>query len=113
MKMLDFNAIQQPTWPIKLKDAAQTVVTLTAPTAELVDRLVALTPDLEAVTKEKNGATIRKTYELVAELINCNEADFKTNAEELRDTYKMQLMDLVLFAAGYMEFIKEINSAKN
>ena len=113
MKMLDFNAIQQPTWPIKLKDAAQTVVTLSAPTAELVDRLVALAPELESVTKAKDGRTIRKTYELVAELINCNEDGFKTNADELLSTYKMQLMDLVLFAAGYMEFIKEINSAKN
>ena len=113
MKMLDFNAIEKPTWPIKLKDEKQTVVTLSTPTVELVDRLIALTPDLEAIAKTKDGNTVRKVYELVADLINCNEDGFAVTAEALRAVYKMQLIDLILFAAGYMQFVKEMNNAKN
>lgn len=59
MKMLDFNAIQQPTWPVKLKDDAQTVVNLSAPTVALVDRIAAAAPGLQEATKTKDGRTIR------------------------------------------------------
>jgi hypothetical protein len=113
MKMLDFNAIQQPTWPVKLKDDAQTVVHLSTPTTELVDRLIAATPDLQEAANAKDGRTIRATYGLVADLMNCNDDGFVFTAEELRDKYKMTLLDVFRFAAGYMEFIKEMQDAKN
>jgi hypothetical protein len=113
MKMLDFNALQKPTWPIKLRDDAQTIVNLSTPTVELVNRLIAATPDLQEVAKTKDGKTIRAVYELIADLMNCNEDGFTFTAEELRDKYKLELLDLFQFAAGYMEFIKEMQDAKN
>lgn len=112
-KMLDFNALQQPTWPIKLKDEAQTVVNLTTPTVELVDRLIAAAPELQEVAKSKDGKTIRAVYELIADLMNCNDDGFAFTAEELRDKYKLTLLDVFRFSAGYMEFIKELQDAKN
>lgn len=113
MKMLDFNALQQPTWPVKLKDKAQTVVNLSAPTVELVDRLIAATPELQEAAKTKDGQTIRAVYELIADLMNCNDDGFTFTAEELRDKYQMTLLDVFRFTAGYMEFIKEMQDAKN
>ncbi len=113
MKMLDFNALQQPTWPVRLKDDAQTVVNLTTPTVELVDRLIAATPELQEAAKTKDGRTIRAVYDLVADLLNCNDDGFTFTAEELRDKYKMTLLDVFRFTAGYMEFIKEMQDAKN
>lgn len=113
MKMLDFNALQKPTWPIKLKDEAQTVVNLSTPTVELVDRLIAAAPELQEVAKTKDGQTIRAVYELIADLMNCNEDGFTFTAEELRDRYQLSLLDIFHFAAGYMEFIKEMQDAKN
>lgn len=113
MKMLDFNAVQQPTWPVKLKDEAQTVVNLSAPTVELVDRLIAATPDLQEAAKNKDGKTVRAVYELIADLMNCNDDGFIFTAEELRDKYRMSLLDVFRFSAGYMEFIKEMQDAKN
>ena len=113
MKMLDFNALQKPTWPVKLKDEAQTVVNLSTPTVELVDRLIAATPGLQEVAKNKDGQTVRAVYGLIADLMNCNEDGFTFTAEELRDRYKMTLLDVFRFAAGYMEFIKEMQDAKN
>lgn len=113
MKMLDFNALQQPTWPVRLKDDAQTVVNLTTPTVELVDRLIAATPELQEAAKTKDGRTTRAVYALVADLLNCNDDGFTFTAEELRDKYKMTLLDVFRFTAGYMEFIKEMQDAKN
>lgn len=113
MKMLDFNAIQQPTWPVKLKDDAQTVVNLSAPTVALVDRLIAAAPELQEAAKNKDGRTVRAIYELVADLFNCNDDGYVFTADELHDRYKMSLLDVFRFVAGYMEFVKEMQDAKN
>lgn len=113
MKMLDFNALQKPTWPVRLKDEAHTVVNLSTPTVDLVDRLIAATPELQEVAKTKDGKTIRATYALIADLMNCNEDGLTFTAEELRDQYKMTLLDIFYFSAGYLEFIKEMQDAKN
>ena len=113
MKMLDFNAIQQPTWALKLKDEAQTVVNLSTPNVELVDRLIAAVPELQEVAQTKDGKTIRAVYALIADIMNCNDDGFKFTAEELRDKYKMSLLDVFRFASGYMDFVKELQDAKN
>ena len=113
MKMLDFNAIQQPTWTIKLKDDAQTVVNILTPSVGLLDRLTAAVPELQEVAKTKDGRTVRAVYELIAEIISCNDDGFTFTAEELRDKYRMTLLDLFKFVAGYLEFVKEMQEAKN
>ena len=113
MKMLDFNALQQPTWPIKLKDADQTIVNLTTPDVDLVDRLIAATPDLEEAAKTKDGKTIRAIYQLIADIMSCNEDGFIFTAEELRDKYKMTLLDVFRFVGGYLDFVKDMQDSKN
>lgn len=113
MQMLDFNAMAQPTWSVKLKDPDQTVVNVSAPTVEMYDRLIALTPELNSVAKKKDGKTIRAVYSLAAELMNFNEDGFEFTAEELRDKYRLTLVDVIRFIAGYLEFQKEITEAKN
>ena len=113
MKMLDFNAIQQPTWPVKLKDDAQTVVHLLTPSVGLLDRLTAATPELQEVVKTKDGRTVQAVYKLIADIMNCNDDGFIFTAEELRDKYRLTLLDLFKFVAGYLEFVKEIQDEKN
>ena len=113
MEMLDFNALEQPSWPIKLKDEAQTVVHVSAPSVELYDRLIAATPELQNVAKEKDGQTIRALYNLVAEIISINEDGYTFTGEELRDKYRLTLVDVIRFVSGYLKFQKEIQDAKN
>lgn len=113
MKMLDFNAVQQPTWALKLKDEAQTVVTLSYPTLELAERLTSLGGELQEIVTKKDGRAIRGTFGLIAEVMSCNEDGFTFTAEELRDKYHMTLLDVAKFVAGYMEFLNEANEAKN
>lgn len=113
MKMLDFNAVEQPTWPIKLKDDDHTVVNLVTPSAGLVDCLIAVTPELQEAAKTKNGKTIHAIYDLIADVMNCNNDGFTFTAEELRDKYRLTLLDIFKFVAGYLEFLKEMQDAKN
>lgn len=113
MKALDFNAIEQPMWLVTLKDNDKTAVHLTAPTVDLVDRLVAMAPELQNVAEHKDGRTIRAVYALTADVLNCNDDGFTFTAEELRDKYRLSLLDVIKFTAGYLEFIKEIQDAKN
>ena len=113
MKALDFNTIEQPTWQVTLKDDEKTTVHLTDPTVDLVDRLVAAAPELQGVAEHKDGRTIRAVYALIADIMNCNDDGFTFTAEELRDKYRMSLLDVFKFTAGYLEFVKEIQDAKN
>jgi hypothetical protein len=113
MQMLDFNALQQPSWPVKLKDDEQTVVHVSAPTVELYDRLIAATPELENVSKTKDGRTIRALYNLVADIMSINDDGYKFTGEELRDKYRLTLVDIIRFVGGYLKFQKEIQDAKN
>ena len=113
MEMLDFNAIQRPTWPLKLKDDAKTVVHLSPVTVDLVDRLLALAPSLRSVAASGSGKSIRAVFDLVAEIMSVNEDCITFTAEELINKYRMTLLDVFKFVAGYMEFIKEIQDAKN
>lgn len=113
MKALNFNSIQQPTWDVILKDEDQTTVHLLAPSVELVDRLVAMAPELQEAADNKDGRAIRASYELVAEVMGCNADGFKFTAEELRDKYRLTFVELLMFVNGYMEFIAEIKNAKN
>jgi hypothetical protein len=113
MKMLDFNAIQRPTWPIKLKDEAQTVVNLSLPSTGLLERLIAATPTLQEAAKTKDGRTINAIYDLLAEVMSCNEDGFTFTGDELLKRYRLTLLDLFTFWAGYLDFVKEIQNAKN
>lgn len=113
MKTLDFNSIQQPTWTVKLRDDEQTVVHLSAPTVDLMDRLTASAPEFQDMTKTKDGKTIHAVYELIADIMNCNDDGYTFTAEELRDRYRMTLLDVFQFVAGYLEFMQELQNAKN
>lgn len=113
MQMFDFNAIQQPTWPIKLADDNQTVVRLSYPSLELADRLVAMSESMREVVNKRDGTAIKNAFSVVAAVMSCNEDGLTFTAEELRDKYRMTLLGMAQFTAGYMTFLKEANNAGN
>ena len=113
MQMFDVNALQQPTWPVKLGDPDQTVVHLSYPTVDLLERIMAVAPEIEEVAKQKNGAVIRALYGVIADVMNCNDDGYTFTAEELRDKYRMSLLVIAQFVAGYFDFIDQANNAKN
>lgn len=113
MKMFDFNAIQKPTWQVKLCDEDGTVVNLSYPTLELAERLITMTTEIDNIAAKKDGKTVREAFGVLAEVLSCNEDGFTFTAEELRDKYHVSLLFMARFTAGYMDFLKEANNAKN
>jgi hypothetical protein len=113
MKMFDFNAVQKPTWPVKLGDTDGTVVHLSYPTLELAERLTALATEIGDIAASKDVRAIRSAFGIVAEVMSCNEDGFTFTAEELRDKYRMSLLVMAQFTAGYLEFLQEAKDAKN
>ncbi len=115
MQTFDFNALNQPTWPVKLGGGTpdEIVVNLAYPTTELVERLMALSTNMGDIAASKDGRMIRGAFEVIAEVLSCNMDGYTFTAEELRDKYKMSFYALTVFQAQYYEFIAQANNAKN
>lgn len=113
LKKLDFNALETPVLEITLRDKEQTVVRITAPTEKNVERFMAMAENLQALKNDNTGETVKAAYELIAELINSNLDGLTFTAESLRDQYGLKLYDAVVFVKVYLEFLQEIESAKN
>lgn len=110
---LDFNALDRPVLELTLKDDAHTLVRVTTPTEGLLARMMTASKDLEKIAKKNDPATIDRLYDLHAEVISCNLSGLTITGAELRGTYGLTLYDLIVFTGVYLDFIKDIKSAKN
>lgn len=112
-RSLDFNAIERPTLDIIMRDKDHTVLHVSAPTVDFVERMQALEPTIK---KMKNGdvrENFKKLYAFFAEVLSHNEDCIKVTAEDLRDVYKLNLVDLLAIYGAYEAFIDDIKNAKN
>lgn len=112
-KKLDFNAIKRPTLELTMKDAKRTIFRVTTPKESSIERLDAIGKELREIVDRGDRAETKAVFELAAELISFNLDDLTVTADELKTVYKLHLEDLVVFFATYMDFITEINNAKN
>lgn len=117
-KTLDFNKINQPVLPMIMGDEKKTLIKVTAPREALIEELEATMPELERVMEGQDQEAIDLCYDLAARLISCNTTGLEVTREDLRGKYwpKERIMNqlyLVTFYSAYLEFIQEINHAKN
>lgn len=112
-KTLNFNDVKLLTLHIVLKDEAKTNVHITAPTVDLVERLQSDLPSLQEKLKKGDKESIKLMYDLAADLISVNKDDIKLNGEQLRNEYKLDVVDLMVFFGAYLDFVAEIKNAKN
>lgn len=112
-RKFDFNALEQPTLEVTLMDEAKTKVCLSVPNEGVVERFLALSEEIKELTKNPNGALIRATFNLWVEIFNNNTDGLVFTAESLRDEYGIRLAHLICFQAVYLDFIAEIQNAKN
>lgn len=113
MRELNFNSVQRPTLMLTMKDEAQTKIPVSMPTEQLIEQLQAVGPDLTAAVQNNDEALLLQIYDLAAKLISCNRVMVKVTSDELRFKYHLNLEDLVLFFGAYVDFIDEIQNAKN
>ena len=113
MASINFRKFAQPTLPINMNDAEETLFTVTAPTVELVETLEANKDAIvEAISKGDRGS-LNEIWTLAARLISCNREGRIVTAEELKGRYRMSYEMLIYFLTIYGEFIAEIEAAKN
>lgn len=112
-KGLNFRNFIQPTLPITMNDAEETLFTVTAPTVELVERVDANKEDIVAVLRQGDLESTAELWKLTADLISCNKEQRAVTAEELKGKYGMSYQMLLAFFVAYVDFINEIKDAKN
>lgn len=112
-KVLDFNSLNKPTLDLTMKDDQKTLIRVGMPREELIERLEAAQSELVTIFSKSNPALISELFKLAADLIDCNYSGVRVTAEDLRDKYRLQLDDLVIFFTAYIDFIRELEQAKN
>lgn len=112
-KAINFRSFAQPTLPINMNDAEETLFTVTAPSVELTERLKENQDMMLTVFKRGDDESIEEIWHLAADLISCNREGRKVTAEELKGRYGMTYQMLFVFLTAYGEFIAEIETAKN
>ena len=109
----DFSSLQQPVLEVTFNDEARTKVNLTVPTEELIEKFMTFSAEMKELTKNPDGSLIKAIFGLWADLFSSNEDGLTFTAEDLRDKYGLKLVHLILFQPKYLDFIAEIQNAKN
>lgn len=112
-KGLNFRSFAQPTLPITMNDAEETLFTVTTPSVELVELLEANQDEINAVFARGDESSIDEIWNLAARLISCNREGRQVTVDELKGRYGMTYQMLFVFLKAYGEFVDEIESAKN
>lgn len=112
-KGLNFRNFAQPTLPINMNDAEETLFTCTAPTVLLVERLEANQDAIVASFQGGGRESLDAIWDLAADLISCNREHRRVTAKELKGKYGMSYEMLYAFFIAYSEFVGEIENAKN
>ena len=112
-KILDFNALQQPTLVLQMVDDDRTILHVSAPTVDLVDELTNNAAALETALRSNNPDTSKAVYSLAARLINCNLDGIEVTPEDLAVKFRLSLTGLKLFFETYVDFLNEVTNSKN
>ena len=112
-KGLNFRSFAQPTLPINMNDADETLFTVTAPSVELVEMLEANQDEINATFQRGDKRCLDEIWNLAARLISCNREGRQVTVAELKGRYGMSYQMLFVFLKAYNEFVNEIEAAKN
>lgn len=112
-KGLNFREFAQPTLPITMNDAAGTLFSVTAPTVALAERIAANRDEMLAIFTRGDMTSVEEVWKLAADLISCNREGRHVTVEDLKGRYGMTHQMLYMFMLAHMEFINEIENAKN
>lgn len=112
-KIIDFNSYRRPELIFVMKDREGTTLHVTSPTEQLVKELRANLRELQKTLTKQDAEATRMVYHLAARLLNCNLDGITVTGEELAKKYGLNLEDMAVFFTAYLEFIEEIETAKN
>ena len=110
-KTLDFNKLQKQYMTLILPDEQKTLLLIGTPTKNLMAELEIIQKSLEAVDSENDSAVIDDLYLACSKLMSANKAGIKITKAKLEKT--LDIEDIVVFFAEYMDFVTSIADQKN
>lgn len=112
-KGLNFRNFEQPSFPLYMNDAEETLFTVTSPTVALVERIEANQDEIVDTLRKGDRESLDEMWQLAADLISCNREHRPVTVAELKGRYGMTYPMFVAFWLYYMEFLNEIKQEKN
>jgi stalled ribosome rescue protein Dom34 len=110
---LDFRSYRRPEIVLTMKDEEATILHVTTPTVQLTEEFKANLPELQKVLLSGDEDASRMVYHLGAKLMSCNLDAKVITGPELAHKYRLNLHDMAEFFLLYMDFIEDIQKAKN
>lgn len=111
--VLDFSKHRPPTLPVVFNDPAQTSISVTPPSVDLVEELIANADTLQQLLLQDDDSAVEQLYDLAARLMSCNRNLKKITPEALRNVYNIEEADLAEFFTAYTDYLHELKTAKN
>lgn len=111
IRELDLTALEQPELKLTLPD--KTVIFVTLPEEKLVEKLMSAAPELRPVSNSQDPVAVKALYDLLADMLSNNRTGQQFTAEDLRDKHGVKFAHLVFIYKAYLDFIMEIQNAKN
>lgn len=112
-KTLDFNLVAPPTLPLVMRDDNHTQITITYPNEGMIEELMAVAPRMQEMLQEDEDLATPVVYDLAARLMKHNKEGLQVTVDDLRGKYRMNLELLLVFFNAYLDFLGELNNAKN
>lgn len=112
-KIIDFNAYRRPELIFVMKDDKGTTVHVTTPTEQLIKELRANLHEMQTALTRQDAEASRLVYHLAARLMSCNLDGIALTGDDLAKKYGLNLEDMAVFFTAYLEFIEELENAKN
>lgn len=109
----DCKSLRQPTFRLEMDDAEETIIHVAVPSVDIVDRLRANLPELLTLVSGDSAASKQAIFELAATLISCNTDAIGITAHDLIHRFDWDVALLSGFYTKYLNFIEEIEHAKN
>lgn len=113
MNTLNFNKYRPPILPIEMMDDEHTVINVVPPTVDLQEELRARATELVALLNGADDEQRLALWGLAARLMSCNRNMRKITPDILRNTFRLDEEDLVVFYEAYVTFLNGIENAKN
>lgn len=110
---LNFNSIERPHLKLTMRDKDHTVLRVTTPTEEMIERLQTCAGELQGILAKKDETATRAAWDLLADLLSYNLEGIKVTADELRGKYGLYLEDAIVLMTAYLGFINDLTNAKN
>lgn len=113
MDELDFNRYRPPILKVHMMDADHTILHIVPPTVALQEELRTASDTLVSLLRGGEEDQRKGLISLAARLMSCNRNGITISADELAQRYKLDTADLAIFYDRYVEFLTNIENAKN